>query len=573
MNVLQILEPRLGAAPRMAVLLIACGLPALAAAQSTAPGAGSLLKELTPPAREAPPETAVRMPDAPRALTAPLTGGPKLRVAGFRLVGIDPARQQPLLPLLTKYIGADKTLLDLQDAAKDVEVILQRQGLFLAQVYVPEQTVRDDIVELRVIEGRIGDIKLEVDPAVRVDAALMDRFIEDLRGHPLAERDRVERALFALGDLRGVVITSSLTPGQRVGFADLTVKVAPGKVALFGADIDNGGSIFTGRYRLGGSVDWLSPTGRGDSLSLKGLVSTTRGVTFVRAAWLMPVGARGTKLGFAASALRYRLGSPTFEPLDATGSGEALTVQLLHPLQRSRNQNLFLQGSFDHRRFEDKVGAIDLVSRKSATSYFTVGAVGDFRDTLWGGGISNYSANLIGGKLELKTAADIATDAAYYRAAGSYNKLVLTASRLQSLPNKDYLYLSTTAQFASKDLDSSEKQSLGGPNGVRGYPAPDTPSDSALIVGWEYRKQLPITFYPGDWVVAAFGDYAIGRQHESPLPEDTDNVRHLMSHGIGLTYANYGGLIVKGWVAARGSTKAQSDDSRARAYVQLSQQF
>lgn len=573
MNLLHILEPRQGAAPRIAALLIACGLPTLAAAQSTAPGAGSLLKELTPPAREAPPETAVRMPDAPRALTAPLTGGPKLRVAGFRLVGIDPARQQPLLALLSKYVGADKTLLDLQDAAKDVEVVLQRQGLFLAQVYVPEQTLRDDIVELRVIEGRIGDIKLEVDPAVRVDAALMDRFIEDLRGHPLAERERVERALFALGDLRGVVITSSLTPGQRVGFADLTVKVAPGKVALFSADIDNGGSIFTGRYRLGGSVDWLSPTGRGDSLSLKGLVSTTGGVTFVRAAWLMPVGARGTKLGFAASALRYRLGSPTFEPLDATGTGEAVTAQLLHPLQRSRNRNLFLQGSLDHRRFEDKVGAIDLVSRKSATSYFTVGAVGDFRDTLWGGGISNYSANLIGGKLELKTPADIATDMANYRAAGSYQKLVLTGSRLQSLPNKDYLYLSATAQFASKDLDSSEKQSLGGPNGVRGYPAPDTPSDSAIIAGWEYRKQLPISIYPGDWVFSVFGDYAIGRQHESPLPTDSDNVRHLLSHGVGLTYANYSGLIVKGWVAVRGSTEAQSDDSRARAYMQFSQQF
>lgn len=574
MSVFVIRNPKRGAVASAAALLLTCCLPVSAVAQSTSPGAGSLLNELTPPTRTAPPpETAVRMPDAPRALTAPLTGGPKLRVAGFRLVGIDPARQQTLLPLLTKYVGADKSLLDLQDAAKDVEVVLQRQGLFLAQVYVPEQTVRDDVVELRVIEGRIGDLKLEVDPAVRVDAALMDRFIEDLRGHPVAERDRVERALFALGDLRGVVITSSLTPGQRVGFADLTVKVAPGKVALFGADFDNGGSIFTGRYRLGGSVDWLSPTGRGDSLSLKGLVSTTGGVTFVRASWLMPVGARGTKLGLAASALRYRLGTATFEPLDATGSGEALTVQLLHPLLRSRNQNLFLQGSFDHRRFKDQVDAIDLVSRKSATSYFTVGAVGDFRDTLWGGGISNYSANLIGGKLKLRTPEDVATDAAYYRAAGSYQKLVLTGSRLQSLPNKDYLYLSATAQFASKDLDSSEKQSLGGPNGVRGYPAPDTPSDSAVIAGWEYRKQLPLSFYPGDWVLSVFGDYAVGRQHESPLPTDSDNTRHLLSHGIGLTYANYEGLVVKGWFAARGSTKAQSDDSRARAYLQLSQQF
>ena len=250
-----------------------------------------------------------------------------------------------------------------------------------------------------------------------------------------------------------------------------------------------------------------------------------------------------------------------------------MTLQLLHPVIRSRNNNLFVQGSFDVRRFDDKVASIDLTSRKSVTSYFTFGAVGDFRDTLGGGGISNYSANVIGGRLRFRTDADVAVDEANYRSAGSYAKLSLTAARLQSLPNKDFLYFSALAQLASKDLDSSEKQSLGGPSGVRGYPAPDTPSDSAVILGWEYRKPLAIQAYPGDWVLAVFGDYAVGRQHESPLAIDTDNVRHLQSHGIGLTFGNYSGLLVKGWVAVRGSTKAQSDDSRARAYVQITQQF
>jgi hemolysin activation/secretion protein len=440
-------------------------------------------------------------------------------------------------------------------------------------VYVPEQTLSDGVVELQVLEGRIGNVQLEVDPAVKVDPALMDRFIEILRGNPVAERELVERALFALGDLRGITTTSALTPGDKPGYADLTVKVGAGARVVLNADADNGGSIFTGRYRLGGSVDWLSPTGRGDSLSLKALASTNGGVAFARLAWLNPVGARGTKFGLAASALRYKLGSPVFEPLDATGTGFALSAQLLTPLIRSRNNNLFLQGSFDRRRFEDKVRAIDLVSRKRVTSYFTLGVVGDFRDTLGGGGISNYSANLIGGRLELDTPQDIATDEANYRSAGRYGKLVLTGARLQSLPNKDFLYLSALAQFASKDLDSSEKQSLGGPSGVRGYPSPDTPSDSALILGWEYRKPLAFDGYPGDWVLALFGDYGVGRQHESPLPTDTDNVRHLYSHGVGLTYGNYTGLLVKGWVAVRGDTEAQSDDSRARAYLQVTKQF
>ena len=155
-----------------------------------------------------------------------------------------------------------------------------------------------------------------------------------------------------------------------------------------------------------------------------------------------------------------------------------------------------------------------------------------------------------------------------------YAKLGLTASRLQVLPNKDYLYFSASGQYASKNLDSSEKFSLGGPTGVRAYPAPESPSDHGLIGSWEYRKPLTIESLPGDWVLAVFGDYAYGQLHVDQLAgATTRNIRKLMGHGLGLTYGGANGLIVKGYVAVRGSAEAQSDDSRARVYVQLSQPF
>ena len=66
-----------------------------------------------------------------------------------------------------KYVGADKTLADLEDAAKDVEVALQRQGLFLAQAYIPEQSLGDGIVVIQVLEGHIGAVTVEVEPGVR----------------------------------------------------------------------------------------------------------------------------------------------------------------------------------------------------------------------------------------------------------------------------------------------------------------------------------------------------------------------------------------------------------------------
>ena len=70
-----------------------------------------------------------------------------------------------------------------------------------------------------------------------------------------------------------------------------------------------------------------------------------------------------------------------------------------------------------------------------------------------------------------------------------------------------------------------------------------------------------------------FGDYAIGRLHQHPLDTDIGNTRKLVGHGIGLTFAGRSGLTVKSFVAFRGGTKAQSDDSRARFYLLLSQLF
>ena len=120
----------------------------------------------------------------------------------------------------------------------------------------------------------------------------------------------------------------------------------------------------------------------------------------------------GTKLGIAASFLHYKLGSAIFEDLDAHGTAEDYALQLLHPLIRSRNNNLFLQASADYRRFDDQVDALPLDTRKDVAPYATLGVVGDFRDTVGGGAISNYSLGVVAGRLKIKDEDDIVVDQA-----------------------------------------------------------------------------------------------------------------------------------------------------------------
>ena len=563
-------------------------VPLLALASASAfaqtpppPNAGSVLQQvqpaLIPAPRVDPDQPALTVP---RAVAAPSAGGgAKVQVKGFRIAGLPAARAERLQPLLQKYVGADKSLADLEDAAKDVEVALQREGLFLAQAYIPEQSLADGVVTVQVLEGRIGAVKVEIESGVKVAPEFLDRIVAILRGNPVAERELIERALFTLGDLRGISVSTTLSPGEKIGQADLNIKVSPGANTAFSADLDNGGSLFTGRYRANVGLDWFNPTGRGDVASLRGQASDNLGSEFIRASWLTPINSVGTKFGVAASFLHYKLGSAIFEDLHAHGTAEDYSLQLLHPLIRSRNNNVFLQASASYRRFDDKVDSIDLDTRKDVAPYATVAVVGDFRDTFGGGGISNYSLGVAGGHLKIKDENDIVVDQQNYKSAGSYAKVQFAASRLQLLPTRDYLFLAVTGQVASKNLDSSDKFSMGGPYGVRGYPSPESPSDSGVIGTWEYRKSIPIEALPGDLVFSLFGDYGVADLHHDPHTEVDPtasaggNIRRLVSHGIGVAYASRGGLTVKSFVAARGGLKAQSDDSRARFYLLVSQQF
>jgi hemolysin activation/secretion protein len=553
---------------------------AMAQALPATPSAGSLLRQMQPDAPLATPQPDNVLPVHPapsnRAVSSS-DGSPQFTVHGFRLDGIDAALAKSLKAVLAPFNDRRSTLGDLERAAKDVEVALQRRGFFLAQVCVPQQRLSDGIVTLQVYPGRLGEVKLDIGPDVKVDPNFIDRIVAPLRAHPVVESGLVERVLFTLGDLRGIDITSSLSPGQEPGVADLTVRVRATAQSGVTTEFDNSGSVYTGRDRVYSNFDVYGLLGRGDIFNLK--TQFSYGSYYLRPSWLVPVNAQGTKIGLSGSYLSYDLGTSLFRPLNATGDARTFGLMALHPLVRSRNDNVFVQASVETRRFEDSVGAIDLVTNKGVTDYLNLGVAGDFRDAMAGGGISNYLVQWVHGRLRYDAPGESLVDAMTYQASGAYDKLVISGSRLQSLPNRDELYLAVQGQLASRNLDSSEKFNAGGLYGDRGYPAGEAPSDEGAMLTWEYRKPIGIRWVPGwapagDYVFSVFGDYAATRLHNAAIADDdTPNRRYLRSHGIGLTYGGDHKTLIRAQIAVRGSEAAQADDSKVRFLLQASRSF
>ena len=77
------------------------------------------------------------------------------------------------------------------------------------------------------------------------------------------------------------------------------------------------------------------------------------------------------------------------------------------------------------------------------------------------------------------------------RSNGHYDKLSVQAMRLQGVTHTLSLYAAISVQFASKNLDISEKMSLGGSTGVRAYPSGEANGDQGYVLNLELRQRLP----------------------------------------------------------------------------------
>ncbi|OHC64118.1 MAG: hypothetical protein A2045_15585 [Rhodocyclales bacterium GWA2_65_20] len=542
----------------MAALVLCCG----AAFGQTAPGAGEILKTLPPAVVR--PDPGLRIDDTfSKAKAITDVEGMRLDIKGFRIKGLTVASEADMAEVLAPFIGPNKRFQDLLDAAAAVKRELAGRRYFLADVVVPEQKIVDGIVELLVLEGRLGKVRLEVDPDVPISRSLLESYLDPLQEGVLIQTSDVERALFQIHDLRGLVATSSFAPGATPGTADLTIRVKRGKTFDANLDFDANGSIYTGQHRAGAGVDGNSLLGMGEIINVRATNAIDGNLRFARASALFPVGPWGTKVGGAYSELKYRLGMPVFEPLKVNGVAQVESLVAMHPFIRSRNTNLMLIGQADKRNFYDIQLATGAETFKK-TDVNLLALSGDFRDRLFGGGINIFNIGYTLGELKFGNAALKAADQAGHKTGGLYGKTNIMVSRLQAVSERLALFGAYSQQFTNKNLDASEKFSLGGPNAVRAYPQGEGAGDQGYFANLEMRYRLPLEdSLPGTVVLTGFYDFGrailINRPTTADFAANAALLRRVAGPGVGINWEVPNDWYLRTTMAFRDTTKATAD--------------
>jgi hemolysin activation/secretion protein len=553
-------------------IALACAFPHHVASAQTAPDAGSLQRDIE---RSRVPGAAPRQPVAPvveeparPALTA--ADSVRFHVKAFRIGRTAAFAEADLLPLLQAYTGKELTLADLQRAADTITRHYRDRGYFVARAYLPAQDIRDGVVEIVVLEGKVDRIAVRPSGAIRLHGPVVERTLRAALPAEASIREAdLERGLLLLGDLPGIDVRSTLSPGAAVGASTLTAEVTEGPLVSGNVDFDNFGNKFSGPYRVGGTLNLNDPTGLGDQLNLRATESS--GTHYGRLGYLLPAGSSGLKLGVAYAATRYKL-CCEFASLEAKGDAQVATLNALYPLFRSRNFSLYGTAAYDSKHYFNSTVTGTTSDKKARV--LALGLNGDGRDNLGGGGMNNFGLALSDGRLDLDGwAADRAADDATTRAHGRYRKTTYSLARLQRVGEATSAYAALSGQTAAKNLDSSEKFVLGGPNGVRAYPQGEAPGDEGYLLNLELRYELNPSLQ-----VAVFVDHGEIHLHRNEWAgwnganTRIGNRYGLSGYGAGLSWSQPGNYLVRASLAfrmgdnpGRDVNDNDSDNTRNRA--------
>ena len=531
------------------------------------PGAGSQIQQIpsTPTRQKSPPEIRIESGVAP---ATPGAVESKIVVNTLRITGASAYSETELLALTGFVPGSNLSLTDLRAMAAKITAHYANQGYFAARAFLPAQQIKDNIVTLAVTEGQYGQVILRNES--RLSNAQANRLLDGLKpGDPITN-DPLESRLLLLSDTPGVEVKSTLVPGTAAGTSDLLVNITPGRLVSGSVDADNAGNRYTGEYRVGATVNLNNPLGLGDVASLR-VITSGDGLKYGRASYQVPFG-RAT-VGAAYSHLDYVLGKE-FAPLGANGVAKVASVFGNYTLTRSRNTNLYAGLNYDHKKFQDRVTLFSTVTDRKI-NLLTANLNGNHRDSLGGGGLSTFSLGLSAGKLDIQTPAALAADAVTARTQGSYSKLSFNASRLQQVTNSLSLYAGINGQVASKNLDPSEKMSLGGMDGVRAYPQGEGFGDQGYLVNLEARFLLPkFENLPGSVNLIGFVDGGSVTINKNPWAPGS-NSTNLAAYGVGASWGEPGNYMVRAYYARKlGNTPATSaPDKSGRFWVQAVKYF
>ncbi len=453
---------------------------------------------------------------------------PGMEIREIRLVGNRALSDAELNEITQDYQGRWVTILELHELRQRLSRLYLQKGFINSGATIPDQEVNGAVVEIRIVEGGLGAIRIEGSEHLSA-AFLRERIRLDARP-PLNIYRLGERLQLLQSHPMIQVLKSELSPGAKAGDgAELNVRVRERPPHRLILDINNAHSPSVGEAALGVEMSHLSLSGRGDPIGLR--MELGAGLSDFALNYALPLNASDTTLAFQLQHDRTRVVAEPFQDLDIAGRNWIAVASLSHPLSQGLNRQLLLSGGMEVEDSESTLAGAPFsfapwaVNGQARVSLAYLGT--DWLERGRTQVLALRSTFKLGLDAFGSTRRDEGPDSRFFSWLGQLR----WARRLG--PGRHQLIFRGDVQLTSDPLMTMEQYALGGLNSVRGYRTNQLVRDNALFASLEYRIGLDEKLAGTHGLqLALFSDYGNGWNRKSPAID----LHSIYSVGVGLLW-------------------------------------
>ncbi len=252
---------------------------------------------------------------------------------------------EELESVAAEFRGRELSLADLQKLAARVTELYRRKGVVTAQAVVPPQDVTGGVVLIRLVEGRLGKVRIEGNDSTN-EGYVADRL--GLQPEDLMDLATLEAALVRFNRTNDAQLRAELKPGERFATTDLRVAMTEPQRHDLRITLDNLGASATGKERT--AIIYLNRSllGFRDYLSLS--VTSATGQYSQAVTYDFPVNTWGGRINLGHYSDRTAIRNGTLASLKITGESTARVVSLRQPTLVDSSRQLDIVAGGKQRR-------------------------------------------------------------------------------------------------------------------------------------------------------------------------------------------------------------------------------
>ena len=465
-------------------------------------------------------------------------GDPALQVLGLQFFGGGRLQSQDLKVRLEPFLEQvlDEALL--RKIQVEILTNYRKQGYPLVDVVLPPQTVTGGVLQVLVIESKLGKIVFEgTNKWTNTEYIRRNLHLEE--GGPVHEKtltsdlNWLNRSKFRTLDLY-------YKPGEAQFESDLVVRTSE-RLPLGGSvGINNHGNRLTGGGLLSAGVEWAHPVGPQDhSISYRYLSDLDLEFLKVHLAsyriefpWH-----HSLTLSGSYSKVRSDVGTSLINQ-EGTSYGGSLRYEIQLP-QLGNYRHLASVGAGLYRSDNNlEFNLISVLADTTDSFETSLGYTGILPDA-WGNTFAGVEYNYSPGDVTSQNT-DALFDTSYPFAEANYMYARMNLERITRLPWEFSWRASGSYQVSDGNLLPGPQMGLGGAYTIRGYEERFVSGSEGFMVINELR--LP-SFSPGGWLdrtardeMQILGFFYYGETSNPKLQPGEDPHRVLMSSGVGMRY-------------------------------------